>query len=189
MQIVSLGRGGLGWQWLEVPDEVVSSVWESSAGAKNASFASSQMAIANLSRKHRKFIWGDLMEEGKVEAHERRCGFACTRWDERSQKHKLERWGFGTGSFWNRLHPWEAAAQLSWLFCSSIRGILNISSRKRLVVAPVFPSLGLNLCSGSASVSESTINSFAFCYKINSFGFQSFLVSQVSWRNSGKPFN
>lgn len=36
---------------------------------KNASFASSQMAIANLSRKQRKFIWGDLMEEGKVEAH------------------------------------------------------------------------------------------------------------------------
>lgn len=72
--------------------------------------------------------------------------------------------------------------------CSSTRGILNISSRKRLVGAAVFLSLGVNLCSGSASISKSTINCFTFCYKINSFGFLSSLVSQVSWRNSGKPF-
>lgn len=70
MQILPPGKGGIGWQlhWRPRQDGEPS-VRNQRARPKNTSFAFSQIPIANLSRKHSKFIWGDLIEEGEVEAH------------------------------------------------------------------------------------------------------------------------
>lgn len=70
MQIVPPGKGGIGWQLRWYPrQDGEPSVRNQHARLKNASFAYPQIPIANLSRKHSKFILGDLTEEEKVEAH------------------------------------------------------------------------------------------------------------------------
>lgn len=70
MQIMPPGKGGISWQlrWC-LRQDGEPSVRNQHARPKNASFAYPQIPIANLSRKHSKFILGDLTEEGKAEAH------------------------------------------------------------------------------------------------------------------------
>lgn len=92
---------------------------------------------ANLSRKHRQFIRGDLIEEGKVEAHESHWMFGCNQWDAASQKQSWSSEDLEQGRIEHVTPLRGAATKLFWLLQLHRRN-LNYQLKEELGFSFIF---------------------------------------------------